>query len=177
VAFLLPLAYTTIGRGYFYISDLRKAQNYVLRAFEFFQDLGIQMLASNMHSVLAMIQLDLGDYQKAKSHAEKGLALAQKNTERQYEGILWTLLGRILGKKEPAEFDKAEEHIVQGIRILDELKLRPYLSIGYFRLGDLYNCMGRKGEALKYLNRAEEMVREMGMDYWLNRAREVLERL
>ena len=89
----------------------------------------------------------------------------------------WTGLGMVLGKKEPAEFDKAEECIMKGIRMLDEMKIKPYLSQGYLYLGDLYNDMGRKEDALKYLRKAEGMFQEMGMDYWLNRTKEVLGRV
>jgi len=87
------------------------------------------------------------------------------------------LLGRILSKKDPPEFDKSERHILKGIQILTEKELKPWGSQGYLYLGDLYNDMGRKEEALEYLKKAEAMFQEMGMEYWLNRTREVLERV
>ena len=37
--------------------------------------------------------------------------------------------------------------------------------------------MGHKDEALETLTKAQEMFQEMGMDYWLRRTQEALERL
>ena len=37
--------------------------------------------------------------------------------------------------------------------------------------------MGHKDDALETLTKAQEMFREMGMDYWLRRTQEVLERV
>ena len=82
-----------------------------------------------------------------------------------------------MGKKEAPEFDRAEKYISKGIHFSEEWKLKPYISQGYFCLGDLYNDMGRKEEALEYLKKAERMFQEMGMEYWLDRTKEVLEKV
>ena len=82
-----------------------------------------------------------------------------------------------MGKKEPAEFEKAEAYITKGIKMLDEMNLRLFLSHGYFDLGELYNDMGRKDEALKYFKIAEGMYNEMGMDYYLDKTQKLLKRL
>jgi len=124
-----------------------------------------------------MVYLDSGEFENAERCAEKSLYLAQENKERGFEGMAWTILGRIIGKREPTELGKAEEHILKGIRILDELKLRPNVSKGYLFLGELYADMGQKEKALENLNKAEKMFQEMGMDYWLAKTQEVLERV
>ena len=58
-----------------------------------------------------------------------------------------------------------------------ELNTKPHLSQGYLYLGDLYNQIRRKDEALKYLRKAEGMFKEMEMDYYLNKTQELLARL
>ena len=73
--------------------------------------------------------------------------------------------------------NKAEEYINKGIKMAAELKIRPCLSRGYLYLGDLYNHIGRKDEASKYLEKAEWMFKEMEMDYYLAKTQEVLGRL
>jgi hypothetical protein len=45
------------------------------------------------------------------------------------------------------------------------------------RIGEVYAESGRPEEALKNLKKAEGMFRDMGMDYWLGKAQEVLARL
>jgi len=93
------------------------------------------------------------------------------------EGASRCYLGRILGKAEPSRRAKAEEYILQGISILDELKMRPLCSHGYLYLGELYADTGEREKALEYLKKVEGMYKEMGMDYGLRQTQSVLERL
>jgi hypothetical protein len=55
--------------------------------------------------------------------------------------------------------------------------LKPDVSVGYLHLGELCLDVGHKEKALEPLKKAECMFREMGMDYWLGKTREVLARL
>lgn len=45
--------------------------------------------------------------------------------ERRFEGLSRIYLGRILGRADPSQMDKAEESILQGIKIFDGLKTKP----------------------------------------------------
>jgi len=76
---------------------------------------------------------------------------------------------------EGSQLHKAEEHILQGIKILEELELKPSYAQGYLFLGELYADAGQKEKALKNLKKAEAMFQEMGMDYWLARTKKLLE--
>jgi hypothetical protein len=69
--------------------------------------------------------------------------------------------------------DEAEEYILKGIKILEELKTQPYVSTGYLWLGELNADMGQREKALENLKTAEAMFKEMGMDYWLAKTKEV----
>ena len=64
---------------------------------------------------------------------------------------------------------------MRGIRILDELEVKPWFSVGHLFLGELHADAGRKSQALENLRKAEAMFQEMGMDYWLARTRKLLE--
>jgi hypothetical protein len=44
-------------------------------------------------------------------------------------------------------------------------------------LGELYANKGQQNKAMKNLKKAKGMFREMGMDYWLARSQETIERL
>jgi len=57
---------------------------------------------------LSKTYLDLGDPQNSRSFIEEALKLSQKNSEKHFEGASWTWLGRILGKTDPSQSDKAE---------------------------------------------------------------------
>ncbi len=105
------------------------------------------------------------------------MKISQKNHEKWAEGFVGTLLGRILGKGGKSQVDRAEECIVKGIRILDELKAKPAYAQGYFFLGELYADTGQRDTALENLKKAEKMFEEMGMDHWLEKTTEILGRL
>ncbi len=71
----------------------------------------------------------------------------------------------------------AEEYIMKGIKQLDNLKYKPFVSRSYFYLGELYADMGQKEKALGSLRKAEQLFQEMGMDYYLAKTQEVLRKL
>ncbi len=79
-----------------------------------------------------------------------------------------------MGKTEPLQINKAEECILKAIEICKELKTKPDYSLGHLQLGELYLNAGEKEKALASLKKAVKMFREMGMDYWLGKAREAL---
>ncbi len=140
-------------------------------------DIRTSYALSNYHNSLSLVHFDLGNLNEAKLHAEQGLNLAQTNHEKHIEGYSWIILGRIVGKVEKSQIDKAEGYILKGMKILDELKIKPYYTRGYFYLGELYADAGQKEKALENLKKAEAMFQEMGMDYYLARTKKLLETL
>jgi tetratricopeptide (TPR) repeat protein len=117
------------------------------------------------------------DLKNAQECAEEALRLSQEISERHWEGPSRIWFGRILEKAETVDSRKGEEHILQGIKICDELSLKPWSAKGYLFLGELCADTGRSENAFENLRKAEEMFQEMEMDYWLTKTREVLGRL
>ena len=94
-----------------------------------------------------------------------------------WQGLSRIWLGRVVAKTDPTQIEEAEQHILQGISLLEELGITAYSSLGYLWLGEVYAESGRREEALENLKKAETMFQEMGMDYWLGKAQEALARL
>ena len=86
-------------------------------------------------------------------------------------------MGRILVKTDPNQYGRAEESILKGMNILQELRLSPYCSQGYLCLGEFYADTGQKDNAIEILRKAEGMFREMEMYYWLAKTDEILQGL
>ena len=76
-----------------------------------------------------------------------------------------------------SQIDNAEEHILHGISLLKELKIKPYISIGLLFLGEIYALSDQKEKAIVNLNNAKLMFQDMGMSYWLTKTLAVLGRL
>ncbi len=177
VDLFLPLINLFLGCGYFYLDELETVGKYLQRALQIQKDMGLQMFMALIYDQLGYLDIELGNLKSAQIYAEKALNFARKTSERLFEGWASILLGRILGKKEPVQFEKAEECIIKGIKMLEEMQIKPFLSQGYFFLGDLYIDMGRKDDASQYLKKAEGMFQEMEMDYHLAKTQEVLKRI
>jgi class 3 adenylate cyclase/tetratricopeptide (TPR) repeat protein len=158
----LPQSWSSLGYGYCLLGELETALRFMEKG------LKMQMYLSRVH-------FDLGNLDAAKIHGEQALNLAQTSKQKYFEGISWLQLGRTLGKKERSQFHKAEEHILKGMKILDELKTKPSYAQGYLSLGELYANEGQKEKAIENLKKAEAMFHEMGMDYWLARTKKLLE--
>jgi tetratricopeptide (TPR) repeat protein len=174
---LLGLAWSGLGYSYSYLGDIERAREYVERGLKI-QSATTVKAWLNMHYIfLAKIHLDLNDIKNARAFAEEGLRISRDNNEIAFEGFNLIVLGRILGKEGPTQHDQAEEYILEGIKILEGLKLKPQYSIGYLSLGELYMIRGEREKVLENFKRADRMFREMGMTYWLNITKHILEML
>jgi tetratricopeptide (TPR) repeat protein len=174
--FFLPLALCLLGEGYRLMRDPRKALGFAEKGLEMKMHIGAGWLSIH-HWALSLVHFDLGNLNEAKVHAERGLHLAQTNREKYFEGESLLQLGRTLGKMEESQIDEAENHILQGLKILDELETKPAYAVGCLNLGELYLDAGKKDQALENLRRSEEMFSRMGMDYWLTQARNILAKI
>ena len=123
---------------------------------------------------LSIVHFDSGDLKNAQKCIEEAVRLSQKNDEKHWEACSRIWLGRILKKAETANLGESEEYMLQGIKICNELKIKPFSAQGYLFLGELYADKGQKDIALENLKKSEGMFQEMGMDYWLTRTEEVM---
>jgi len=174
---LLSVGWIGLGWAHGLLGELETAQEYMEKGIKMHEDLGVVFHLSLYYGLLSMVYFDSGHLENAQQCVEEALKLSRENHEKWPEALALTLLGRILGKAGMSQNATAEECILQGIKILEELKLKPNCSIGYFFLGELYANRGQPDKALENLKRAEGMFQEMGMDYWLDKTQEFLERL
>jgi class 3 adenylate cyclase/tetratricopeptide (TPR) repeat protein len=171
------LSWSGLGFACAQLGDTEAGKISVEKGLKLHRDSGVETYLFMPHLYLGRIYFKQGHIEKALGYAEAALRLSQKNNERASEGQSWILLGRILGKTVPLQIEKAEECILKGMEIYHELKTKPNYCLGLLFLGEFYLNTGKKDKAAKNLNRAEEMFQEMGMAYWADRARQVLNRL
>jgi tetratricopeptide (TPR) repeat protein len=139
VKYLPVLAWgcTFLGHAYSYLGDPETGRRFAEKGLKIHQEAGVEWFLSFHHYCLGNICLHLGDLKNARRFTDEALRLSQKNNEKFIEAWSWMVLGRILGRAETPQIDKAEESIWQGMKILDELKLKPWYTLGYFYLGEL----------------------------------------
>jgi len=154
--------------------EMETAQRYIEKGLKAQNESGISFFLSTHHLALSIIHYDFEYYEKAFKRIEEALRLSQKNKENHFEGYSKIWFGRILGKMKPSQTEKAEEFMVQGINILEDLMIKPWSTQGYLFLGELYTNTGQRDKAPENLKKAEHLFKEMGMDYWLAKTNEVM---
>ena len=97
--------------------------------------------------------------------------------ERAPEAWALRLLGEISSHAATPEVKKAEEHYRQALALAEELGMRPLVAHCHVGLGKLYLRCGDLRLAKDHLNRGVEMMREMEMGLWLEKAESELRKL
>ncbi len=171
---ILSTALTGLGWGYYLNGEMETAQRFIEKGLKAQNESGISFFLSTHHLALSIIHYDFEYYEKAFKRIEEALRLSQKNKENHFEGYSKIWFGRILGKMKPSQTEKAEEAMVQGINILEDLMIKPWSTQGYLFLGELYTNTGQRDKAPENLKKAEHLFKEMGMEYWLAKTNEVM---
>jgi tetratricopeptide (TPR) repeat protein len=174
---VISLASGFLGWGYYLLGNLETARQYIEKGLQIQEDTGLTMLMSLNKVALSMVHFASGDLNGARTCAEKALELARSNDEKYALGVSLIFLGMILGKVDKLQYSTAEEYIIQGIELCNKWKIRPLRSEGYLYLGELYYDVAQREKGLENLKKAENEFAEMGMDYWLRRTQEVLEKV
>ena len=168
------MGWSLLGYATSHLGDPQAGLRYAEKGLKMHLESGVELWMARAHLFLGTINFELGDFKNAKECAKEALRLARKNNEKDAEGISWVFLGRTLGKTGESDVDKAEEYLWKGMEILQELKIRPYYSLGHLFLGELFMSTDEQEKAIVNLKKAKTMFKEMGMDYWLNLTQEFL---
>jgi len=167
---LLGLARSGLGWAHYFMGNLEVARTCMEKGLKLHLDAGISYDLSVHYWFLATVHCDLGEFEKALEYVEEALTLAQKNNELYVAGIAHIVLGRIIARRSPSQTIRAEDSMLRGIQILEDLKIKTLSAIGYLSLAELYAQTNQGEKILKSLKAAEEIFQRTGMDYWLSRA-------
>ena len=170
----LGLAWTGLGIGNFFVNDIETALGYIKKGIQIQKDAGIPYYLSFHFFALGMVYLELGDVKQSEDSFKKSLELSDKHNEKWIEGTSRIYSGITIAKNDKSKIDRAEESILQGINILEERKINPWASIGYYNLGSIQADCGKVEKAIANLKKAENYFNEMTMEFWLGKTRNAL---
>ena len=173
----LPLAWTCMGWAEWMQGNLEAARDCGQKAVSTQIEGRLSVMSSLAHLLLGAVSLDSGDLVGAQTSMEEALRLSQASGERYIEGRAGTWLGRVLGKADVSQAAVAEERILQGIRLLEQMQIKPWQAEGHLLAGELYADTGQEQKALTSLMKAQGMFQEMEMTHWLSRSQRALDRL
>ena len=174
---LQGVSWCWLGYAHCLLGDAKTGIDLIGKGFKLHTDLGVPYWQSFCHLFYSTAFFELGDTKMALMHAESAVQHAQKNNEKQVEGLSRAWLGRVMAKIEPAQPEAAEQVILQGIQQLEELGILTQSAMAHMWLGQINAEAGKREEALRTLKKVESMCREMGMKYWLGKATDALARL
>jgi tetratricopeptide (TPR) repeat protein len=115
-----------------------------------------------------------GRTDEALATAKQALEISREHKERGWEAHALRLLGDILGQRDRAAVQAAEEHYRQAIALAAELGMQPLQAHCHLGLGMLYTKIGRREQAGVELSAAVGPYRAMEMTLWLPHAEAVL---
>ena len=173
---LLVVTWIGFGWSYWLLGDLEKATKYMEKGLKAQIEVGVEYDSGLFYALAALVDLDRGDQRMALQRTEKALQIAERYHQHG-EGFIWMVMGRILGKSAPLENERAEEAILRGIKILEDLVLVAYYAPGYYWLGEFYMDTGQKDKAINTLNKARDFYRRMEMEFWFHKTSKMLKAL
>ena len=80
------------------------------------------------------------------------------------------LLAEIRRVSDPPDVDTATRRYGESLALATELDMRPLVAHCHLGLGTLYRRTGDAAKAEEHLTTARAMYREMGMEFWLEKA-------
>jgi class 3 adenylate cyclase/tetratricopeptide (TPR) repeat protein len=173
----LGQAYIGIGQGHYLLGEYEEAITHIEKGLGIQIKIGAQVRQARYYLFLSMIYFETGDMTKANLNVEKALRLAQRWGELEHEALSKIMLGRLVARGGKFRITEAEQFVLEGIRILQDQRLKPHAAIGHLHLGELYLDVGHTEKAYQPLNKADAMFREMGMKYWPGKAQNALAKL
>jgi ATP/maltotriose-dependent transcriptional regulator MalT len=173
----LHMAWTCSGVGHYYLGDLNTCFEHMKKGHEIHSNLGLTFFESFHHVYLSMAYLEAGDIENTRNHAEFALKLSQESTEKKIEAHSKIILARAILKSDKLQFNQAKDQIISALKILDEIKIKPFYAVGLYFLGETYADVGQKDMARENLKKAEAEFKKMDMTYWLGRTYEAMKRL
>ncbi len=122
---------------------------------------------SHRDACLGEAYLLVGRPADAERLARRSVELAEGHGERGFRAWALRLFGEISARRDP---EAAENWFREALALADELGMRPLHALCRLGLGKLYRRAGRVKEARAELAVAIEMLRTMGMTFWLPEA-------
>ena len=122
-------------------------------------------------SRLADAYLVAGRPEEAVERARTAVDLARKHKERANEAVGLRVLAEIAAHGEPLDAESARAHYASSLALADELGMRPLVAHCHLGLGQLHRRTAAMELARTQLATAAARYQEMGMSYWLEKAR------
>ena len=168
------ITHSALGLAYGYMGDFELADIETKKAAFLAQERNLAFSTAQYPLYEGMIHLLRGNFVSARECCERSLALAKQTGQLVSGSIALIILGSAIGRSSGDQSLRGVETLRQGIKICDDLNLKPYSAQGHLYLYELYSLAGQMDRATASRTKAIQMFQEMGMSYWEARANKSL---
>ncbi|HWC01973.1 MAG TPA: AAA family ATPase [Methylomirabilota bacterium] len=150
------------GRAYDALSLLPAARAAIRNGLEWWDTLAELRLGEALFAA--------GRVDEAHVAATRALDLARERGEQGHETWALRLLGEIAADPRVPATDEAEGYYREALALAERLDMRPLAAHCHRGLGTLFGRTASREQADEHLATAAAMYREMGMNFWLEKA-------
>jgi len=169
-----PVVMASLGHVYAWSGRVGEGVSLLQQARTAHESAGMAWLQTMSLAQLGEAYLLADRLEDARASAEGALTLAGERGERGYEAWALRLLGEVASHHAHLDVETAEAHYDAAMALATELEMRPLVAHCHLGLGRLYRHIGDGAKAHQHLATATTMYREMGMTFWLEKARAAL---
>jgi class 3 adenylate cyclase/tetratricopeptide (TPR) repeat protein len=119
---------------------------------------------------LGEVYLQTGRTGEALELGAQSLDLARGHGQCGYEVYAHRLLGDVYARSDSPEVARAPTHYLSALALAEPRGMRPLVAHCHLGLGKLYRRTGKHEQAQEHLTTATTMYREMGMQFWVEKA-------
>jgi tetratricopeptide (TPR) repeat protein len=172
---LSPEAADLLGCLYALSGRVAQGLSLLEEALTALETMGMFQWRSSVLAHLGEAYLLAGQLDAALSAAEHALTLTTQRGHRGYEAWTRRLLGEIASHPSRPDAAVAEPHYRAALALASELGMRPLMGHCHLGLGRLCRRVDDAVKAEEHLASATTMYREMGMNFWLEKAEAAVE--
>jgi tetratricopeptide (TPR) repeat protein/DNA-binding CsgD family transcriptional regulator len=153
-------ALLTMSAAQHVLSNYPKASKLAHQALLLFKAARNPVGVGDAHHRLAGLELEMGEYRAAHTHAVAALRIRREKNEHARASDTLTILSTIQWRQ--AHFAKALEHAIEGLEMAEQSNAPQALAASYSNLGLIYASIGYPDLARSYFSQALERFVNVG---------------
>ncbi|MFQ5576107.1 MAG: tetratricopeptide repeat protein [Anaerolineae bacterium] len=157
--YLLGLFHNNIGATFIRRGNIDSAREHLQMAQKYFEQAQARDFLPEMHRLFAEVALQAGDLPEAEIRSQEALNLARELSMRGEEGSSLRELGLIAMAQN--ELDRAEQHLNQSIRLLEDVGDEYEWARSQLSLARLYISRTNKEAGLSALEKSTEVFQRL----------------
>jgi class 3 adenylate cyclase/tetratricopeptide (TPR) repeat protein len=175
--FRLYLVKSYNGRAHTMIKNPSHGRVLLEESLALAEQIGTKFWLAWQKTALAACLFSLGELETGSHLCQEAINLGEDTNDRYVIAFAKRTFAEILSCLEPSDFHKADQAILEAIRIQQEIGVKPELARSYVSYTHLLIEKGEEEKALEYLGKAIGMFQKMGMVWDLDQAEQLHRKL